>query len=418
MSLEGKVAAKAVVRRKAQFTECVFHLEEVLVKTEGLETLFERPQGETLEAYREKVKAAFASGSRTMVSREELESIRTQFGIWVGLLSRHGNEWIDAVLEACWPGFEWDFLVPAGGKTRFGRGMKDFSPDTWGLIVCGTAGQVSSCYAMDKGFAVLATWGWSCVPGLRGGPASRECWREESVFADAQIDQFSELPEVLEAPVSQLPLLERLMTRPEESVKSPRLLQSRKFGPSNSDIAFTVYGLGRYFPWSCEKRRDWRLSRSVLELKESAVFPKAWLQATALTIRDFQEFTKDASLIVTTIPARPGRVARLKAFLKQLEESGLLPSDGTVSFAPELLGFHEGVLSNHHDKLGAADRYANIRDHLYVRQPELLASKPNVVVIDDVVTTGATLYHAKRFLHKAGADLVMPLAMALTISQR
>lgn len=418
MAQDKETGRQPAAHRSTQFSECVFHLEEALVKTDGLESLFEKPDGEPVEAYREKVKAVLASGERMMVSQEQLESIRSQFGLRMGLLSCHGDAWIDAVLAACWPEFEWDFVVPARGKTRFSRGMKAFSPETWGLVVCGNARQVTHCYYdLHKGFAVLATWGWSCVPRLRGGPASRECWREESVFADAQIDEFSALPEVLEDPVSRLPVLERLLMNSEEDVKSFRLLQSKKFGPRDSGAEFMVCGLGRYFPWNCEERRDWRLSRSILEMKESAVFPTAWLQAAALTIRDFQAFTKGAPLVVTVIPARPGRVARLNAFLGQLEESELL-SDASVSFAPDLLEFHDGVLSNHHDKLGAADRYANIRDHLFVKQPELLQSHPNVAVIDDVVTTGATLYHAKQFLHKAGARLVLPLAMALTISQR
>jgi predicted amidophosphoribosyltransferase len=57
----------------------------------------------------------------------------------------------------------------------------------------------------------------------------------------------------------------------------------------------------------------------------------------------------------------------------------------------------------------------NVRDNLLV-SPERSLHGTDVVVIDDVVTSGATFYYADRYLREAGASRVHCIALAQTIS--
>lgn len=89
-----------------------------------------------------------------------------------------------------------------------------------------------------------------------------------------------------------------------------------------------------------------------------------------------------------------------------------LPQGRNIMFDNKLLEFKAGVRSN--KELNRADRIANIRDHLTVNDRDLI--KGNVVLIlDDVCTTGATLYFGDRFLRQAGAFDVQCVSLASSI---
>jgi predicted amidophosphoribosyltransferase len=82
---------------------------------------------------------------------------------------------------------------------------------------------------------------------------------------------------------------------------------------------------------------------------------------------------------------------------------------------PDALRFKPEVRSNSKDKLNATDRFVNIRNHLeWSGQP--LPQGTCVIVFDDVVTSGATLFYADRLLKQAGASFVLPVALAQAIS--
>src|ERR1700675_3548805 len=61
--------------------------------------------------------------------------------------------------------------------------------------------------------------------------------------------------------------------------------------------------------------------------------------------------------------------------------------------------------------LDAAARRRNVRDAFAVRRPELIAGRP-VVLVDDVLTTGATAGECARSLYRAGAAAVGVLTVA------
>jgi ComF family protein len=62
-------------------------------------------------------------------------------------------------------------------------------------------------------------------------------------------------------------------------------------------------------------------------------------------------------------------------------------------------------------KLPAAGRWENVRGAFSVRDPARVAGRP-IILVDDVVTTGATLAAAARPLRRAGAHTILGVAVA------
>ena len=63
------------------------------------------------------------------------------------------------------------------------------------------------------------------------------------------------------------------------------------------------------------------------------------------------------------------------------------------------------------DAASVAERMKNIRDCFAVRDPSSLAGR-KVLLVDDVITSGATFFEAARTLHAAGARSIVALAVA------
>lgn len=61
--------------------------------------------------------------------------------------------------------------------------------------------------------------------------------------------------------------------------------------------------------------------------------------------------------------------------------------------------------------LRSRDRRKNIKNAFAVRQRELIAGK-NIMLVDDVVTTGATVRECSRVLKDVGAENIYVVALA------
>ena len=64
--------------------------------------------------------------------------------------------------------------------------------------------------------------------------------------------------------------------------------------------------------------------------------------------------------------------------------------------------------------LNAQQRAENVRDAFVVTQPEKINDK-KVVLVDDVITTGATLNECARMLQKAGAKTIFAVTLAVVV---
>ena len=248
--MNASLAARLLpARSDTPFGECLFCLEGALLKFAGLEPLFRKPLWEEPESYRRCVKAALADGGRKLVTLQDLEAVRKRFPIRMGVMSLHSREWLDAVMAACWPGFEWDFQESIEGVVTFARGMQEILDYTWRAVIAGKSQVAARCHAnrVKNDFSVLATWGWESVPGVRGEPVPLERWQDVSIFADAQIDKVPEIFEVLENLADKLPLLERLLSSSKPEDGSLRILKCRKSGFGGSVSGVTVSASGATF---------------------------------------------------------------------------------------------------------------------------------------------------------------------------
>ena len=104
------------------------------------------------------------------------------------------------------------------------------------------------------------------------------------------------------------------------------------------------------------------------------------------------------------------RVAAGAAF----RTSGGNASRTDMHFDPAVLGFRPAANSHSRLRLDREHRERNVRENLYVRSPESVADR-HVVVIDDVVTTGATMLYAHGYLMRTGARTVTCFALAKTV---
>jgi hypothetical protein len=249
-------------------------------------------------------------------------------------------------------------------------------------------------------------------------------WNAVSLIPDAIISDPDELIPVLRAYERYLPDLESALASGGEH-HSKRFDRSNYFIPQSlggTNKPYPVYALGRHFAgYEClQYRVQWHeLTRSVHDHKDADEFPSEWVESIYKFILDhYPTLGFGGQLRITIIPARPGRMPRLTHLLEQIEErvSGTVFARRIV-FLPDLLGYRDGVVSNSRDHLSRDDRFVNIRDHLYVRQPEMIREGNQILVLDDVVTSGSTLVYAKEYIEAVNRCVVTCLALAKNISR-
>ena len=258
-----------------------------------------------------------------------------------------------------------------------------------------------------------------------------EHWRAFNLLPDITVKNAEDLVEALKSPHEYLLALESEITVPQtaSSFQSTKTMNARRFCslPDVKD-SVTIKVMGRMFAeyQELDLRREWHeLTTQIHAHKDAITFPIAWIAALRnvishdLTTRSVQNFfkkTKD-STIITCIPRKPNREARLEHLIEQLHQShDEKPiSNEDMAFNSEILRFKDGAKSHHKEHLNAQERFKNARDNLEVAMPNAVKGKI-VLVIDDVLTSGATFYYAAKYLKDAGAKEVVSLALTQTIS--
>lgn len=413
---------------RRMFEICMFDLDDTLVRTWDLKEVREACKNNSAAKNVKAVKAGLQSGpERRIYGLALLKAIREAHpDLKLGVFTRSPRSYVDTVLAWAYPGFAWDIVVAYEDVTRtkpwgdgIDKAMKDFGVEYLDRVMLVGDSDVDLRAAYHCGcLAILNRSGW---------PATRrfEHWAALELVADAIIDEPDAVLDVLAAPNTFLPELERLLSDEEGRAGSVRFDKVSHFAPRGfglDKIAFPVHVCGRSFTnyESVAYRRQWHvLTQSIEAHKDADQFSEEWIQAirTFITV-EFSPLLKAANVIVTVIPRRPGRKARLEALLAQLEmsltENPIKRRNVTV--APTLLGFKDGVKSQHNDHLNREQRFVNARDHLELRSPQLLAGGKSVLILDDVVTTGASLICATACLRGAGVADVKCLAIAKSIS--
>jgi competence protein ComFC len=84
--------------------------------------------------------------------------------------------------------------------------------------------------------------------------------------------------------------------------------------------------------------------------------------------------------------------------------------DSAISLQPQLLTRHKNTKTQT-KRSGKKERHTNLKDAFSVPFPQYITGK-DIILLDDVVTTGATLSSAQATLRKAGARNILCIAVA------
>jgi len=258
-------------------------------------------------------------------------------------------------------------------------------------------------------------------------PRRNDDWKALERIPDAIIQSPEDLPSVLENPTEFLPTAERLqgLAGAAAGDRSFRFEKAGYFNPLVQGARpIQIHSLGRHFSRDAQRRVVWHdVTNDIHRMKDLLTAPQYWVEAIRKFIRNVVLSRNPmiafgvGGLVVTVIPAKPGRVQRLEAMLAQVAASHqeLAINRGNIEFIPNTLEYLPGALSHHgNGGLKREPRFVNARDHLRANPGSDFSGK-HVVVIDDVVTSGASLIYAETYLRAAGASGVTLLALTKNV---
>lgn len=409
------------------FELCIFDLDETLLHTEDLEdTRLKLANNSDKDLICRLIYQLNSNGDRLIYTQEFIKGLRNEFpDILLAIFTRSPRSYTEAVLDWAYPDIEWDYLVcyedvnhtkPNGEGIHLAMDKLDIE-DLNKVVIVG-----------DSDVDIRAGYNAGCLTILdrSGWPFKHKSnhWRALELVPDGLIDKPDDLKTFLYEHNRYLPYLEASLDSMDTSSKRFDKLGyfiPRQIGGDNT--SFPVYIAGRNFA-NYEslyyKRYDHKLTISIEKNKESTEFPEEWLR----TIVEFVKkqclgvFFRKVTIIITSVPHRPGRVPRLENLLNQVIE---LLNDEPIDYCnvilvSDLLAYQQGVRSQHGEHLNKEQRFVNVRDHLYVNKKIDFSTIHRVIVIDDVVTTGASLIYSSKYLVDSGARNVVLFAMAKNIS--
>ncbi|WP_300320740.1 HAD hydrolase-like protein [Idiomarina sp.] len=183
-----------------------------------------------------------------------------------------------------------------------------------------------------------------------------------------------------------------------------------------------LIALGRYFSQASTLTASYheahQLSKDIFAKEESEtyVIPQYYVNLMAKVVESLPKYAFENEGahfdIVTVIPAKKGKNPRLENFLRRIEKE----SNSNSMFIPDIFEFSPGATSL--KTLGGfANRQAELKNKLHLKRKyaDLLAGK-SVLVIDDVLTTGASFGRSFELLEQCDSTFSMGVCLAKTVS--
>ena len=245
------------------------------------------------------------------------------------------------------------------------------------------------------------------------------------LIPDFEIHNFSELKNVLNSPNELLPIMEYGFDDVTNVLFRFPFRYETKIDWNKESYEIIV--AGRYFPADTPfevKRKYRRLSQEILENKNSLLYSDKWFETLRILLTNETEASlieDNYRVILTCIPKRKGQQDRLEYLLEKLRdylENHPVKTDCEIHICPDLLAYTESAISNHKEAKTKERRFQNVQDNLFVKRTELLSNINKVIVIDDVVTTGASLIGATKKINTENPNLyVVRFAFAQTFSR-
>lgn len=147
-------------------------------------------------------------------------------------------------------------------------------------------------------------------------------------------------------------------------------------------------------------------------LKSAKFYSKPWLlKAFAPSLRDFFKAISGESSYDLILPVPQGRLAWLERQFNPAEKIAALFSEGKIPIASDILKKKSRIPPQ--STLGREERLANPWGAFKMLRPGKVLNR-RVLVIDDILTTGATADEVCRLIREAGASKVGLLTLART----
>lgn len=399
----------------------LFDLDDTLIGTSDLEGFRGGANvGQQSASYIAELTRAFLGGfGRHFYTTTHLNELKSQTpGLRLGVFTRAPRQYALTLLGLAYPGFDWDVVVAYGDVARtkpHGDGIFH------AMQVCGIRDAFGVTMVGDNKVDLQAAYNAGCWIVLDRAswphPWVSEHYRALERVPDAFISTPAELMRFVADPLEFLPELESAGWATAPRARGHyRDTRANYFNPLTPDVKrpVSIHFMGRFFTQESPCRAAWhRLNQEVIELKDAVVFPAYWIDSICAFLETIPVVQFGGGVVVTVVPAKPGRLPRLESMLQQLAQSRAWSPD--MEFIPDLMSYQEGVRSHSGEHLNREQRFQNVRDCLRVNDGRRIARK-QVVVIDDVVTTGASLIYAKIYLESAGASEVICLSMAKAIN--
>jgi len=174
-----------------------------------------------------------------------------------------------------------------------------------------------------------------------------------------------------------------------------------------------TYAFGPYYPKSWTQHWDSSWSQMVLKVKHHdkwttdvvghllAAYLDCWL-------------CMHTDYVATCVPAKSPIISNAAAELTAAIVRHI--NSRKIRSTSRLLTPAGTKRKSQHRCHGLEERRENVRGLYRVKEPEIVKGK-TVIVIDDIITTGATMRECLSTLKKAGATNVIGIAMARTVGQ-
>jgi phosphoglycolate phosphatase-like HAD superfamily hydrolase len=413
--LKREVALAAIEKLNAsrQFDLLLFDLDDTLIKSShlaqyrGKDNIGNRSQDYLLALSHE---TKFLSH---LIPEALLQKIKATFpDIRLGVLTRAPRAYADVLLTHCFPSINWDCVIAYEDVAR----TKPYPDGVYAAakhanvldmrrvaLVGDEKTDIIAAY-QSGAFAILFNHAWGADWSSKDNSKRSEHYKALELMPDAKINHPSEIVSILTNPWKYLPALESWRPKPDgdPSTCDMRLDTRNHFNnlPHEGPADWVVTKvMGRYFAsHQNDSQFDFRrkselhqLSKEILAAKDDKDYPDYWVVCCVRYISTLAEqlSRNGRDLVVCPVPARPGRYGRMERLIERI--SSRIGFVSNLTFEKNILHYKHGVTSN--KILNQDQRFMNVRDHLEVAEPAKIV-KNEVMVLDDVVTSGATLYYA------------------------
>lgn len=157
----------------------------------------------------------------------------------------------------------------------------------------------------------------------------------------------------------------------------------------------------------CAGRYQGKLRGAILRMKFGSRGQAVMLPLAGLMEQAWELHHMPRPDVLTCVPISPLRL-RTRGYDQSAEMAKYLTEQWNIPFVPAL---QRRMLSRMQSKLHVEQRWDNARKSFYLRRNTQLDGK-HVLLVDDIVTTGASISCCAALLRKAGAQTVWVLAAA------